>query len=209
MDNATVSDVSWTPNETAEYFQRQINLPVLKDMLTTFFQAKASEKGDDLMRRPPVAIRLLDGGDHVYTIRPGWKSPSVRYREKQTSDRKLPLSAATFGERFEKIQQFGRFQFDKLYVDAIHQNHGKCATFNFDDTKLSLTSWYHTRYFEALENFAQTSKEFVLFPWQVLSRSKDHCCICGKNLTDEISRGRGIGPDCLRVVSNCFGQPVK
>jgi hypothetical protein len=31
----------------------------------------------------------------------------------------------------------------------------------------------------------------------VLARSHDHCCICGRGLTDELSRSRGIGPECI------------
>jgi hypothetical protein len=188
MENATLCDPRWTTQQTVEYFQKQINLPVLKDMLTTFFKARASDKGDKLFRRPPIAVRLLDGDEHVYTIRPGWQTPC-----RWMNDPPYP----------------GELLFGKLYVDAIHQTYGKCAKFWFDDMTVHLTSWYPSRFFAALENFAQTSKEFVLFPWQVFSRSKDRCCICGKGLTDEISRGRGIGPECLRHVSNCFGQPLK
>jgi hypothetical protein len=32
----------------------------------------------------------------------------------------------------------------------------------------------------------------------VLARSCNNCCICGRLLTDEQSRGRGIGPECIR-----------
>lgn len=208
----TATNPLWTPEQTVEHFQQQINLPVLKDMLTTFFQAKASDKGDKLLRRPPIAVRLLDGVEHVYTVRPGWKSPAIRLFDKMTfqpnaSDDVLDTEAC--GGRYVRVQQHGRFEFDKLFVDAVHQEHGKCAKFVFDGTTMRLTSWYHSRYFEALQNFAQTAKEFVLFPWQVFSRSADHCCICGKPLIDDISRGRGIGPECLRHVSNCFGQPLR
>jgi hypothetical protein len=189
MNTATnTQQLDWTPAQTLEHFQKQINLPVLHEMLTTFFKAKASEKGDQLLRRPPIAVRLLDGDEHVYTIRPGWTKPCRTYLTHE--------------------QVYGRFSYESLFVDAIHQCHGKCAKFTFDDTSIRMTSWYRSRYFEAVENFAQTAKDFVLFPWQVFSRSKDRCCICHKRLTDEISRGRGIGPECLRHVSNCFGQPV-
>lgn len=187
---STATNPVWTPEQTVEHFQQQINLPILKEMLTTYFQAKASDKGDKLMRRPPIAVRLLDGVEHFYTVRPGWKKP---YRMWGRTDE----------------QQYGRFTFENLFVDAIHQDHGKCATFVFNDRSIRLTSWNPNRYFEAVQNFAQTAREFVLFPWQVFSRSANHCCICGKPLIDDISRGRGIGPECLRHVSNCFGQPLR
>jgi hypothetical protein len=33
----------------------------------------------------------------------------------------------------------------------------------------------------------------------VFARSHDHCCCCGRGLRDELSRSRGIGPECVRV----------
>jgi hypothetical protein len=33
----------------------------------------------------------------------------------------------------------------------------------------------------------------------VLARCATHCCICGRALSDELSRGRGIGPECIKV----------
>jgi hypothetical protein len=34
----------------------------------------------------------------------------------------------------------------------------------------------------------------------VFARSHDHCCCCGNGLRDELSRARGIGPECVRVL---------
>jgi hypothetical protein len=34
----------------------------------------------------------------------------------------------------------------------------------------------------------------------VFARSHDHCCCCGKGLTDELSRSRGIGPECIKKI---------
>ncbi|WP_437194633.1 DUF6011 domain-containing protein [Planctomicrobium sp. SH527] len=60
--------------------------------------------------------------------------------------------------------------------------------------------------FDAAENLVELTKFFLLFPDQVFARSKDRCCCCGRPLTDEISRARGIGPECLRVVNLCWQQ---
>jgi hypothetical protein len=32
----------------------------------------------------------------------------------------------------------------------------------------------------------------------VFARSHDNCSCCGKALTDELSRSRGIGPECIK-----------
>ena len=212
MENLTLSDASWTPMQTAEFFGKRINLPLFKEMLTTFFKAKASDKGNQLLRRPQIAVRLLDGEEHVYTIRPGWKSPTTRLYEKDKfvpNPSDLVLDPNVRGGLYVRVQEFGKLDFNNLFVDAIHQEHGKCARFSFDDACLTMRSWHPSRYFEALNKFAETTKDFIFQPWLVFGRGKDRCCICSKPLTDEISRGRGVGPECLRQVSNCFGHLLK
>jgi hypothetical protein len=41
--------------------------------------------------------------------------------------------------------------------------------------------------------------DFLADPAKVLARSADNCCVCGRALTDPVSRGRGVGPECVRV----------
>jgi hypothetical protein len=44
-----------------------------------------------------------------------------------------------------------------------------------------------------------TAREMLLDDQgEVLARSRDRCCICGRKLTDELSCSRGIGPECYR-----------
>jgi hypothetical protein len=42
------------------------------------------------------------------------------------------------------------------------------------------------------------TQELCSNPLGVFARSTDHCCICGRALTDELSRCRGIGPECIK-----------
>jgi hypothetical protein len=51
---------------------------------------------------------------------------------------------------------------------------------------------------EALRRLIGLVQEFVATPTKTFARSSDHCCLCGKPLTDELSRARGIGPECLK-----------
>src|SRR5262249_43717595 len=44
----------------------------------------------------------------------------------------------------------------------------------------------------------QTIRDFLDDSRAVLARSSDHCCVCGRGLTDELSRSRGIGPECFK-----------
>jgi hypothetical protein len=43
--------------------------------------------------------------------------------------------------------------------------------------------------------------EFLADPEAAFARSADHCCVCGKTLTEPLSRSRGIGPECMRHVT--------
>lgn len=49
--------------------------------------------------------------------------------------------------------------------------------------------------FRALEAKAH---DLLADPMRLFSEQKDHCCCCGKALTDPVSRTRGIGPECAR-----------
>lgn len=42
--------------------------------------------------------------------------------------------------------------------------------------------------------------DFISNARTVFARSHGHCCCCGKGLRDELSRARGIGPECVRVL---------
>jgi hypothetical protein len=50
----------------------------------------------------------------------------------------------------------------------------------------------------ALTTLVQLLHDWRQNPGAVLARSTDHCCICGRVLTDPISRAHGIGPECVR-----------
>jgi hypothetical protein len=51
---------------------------------------------------------------------------------------------------------------------------------------------------DAAARLADGVMHFLDDPAEVFARSSDRCCICGKKLTDDQSRARGIGPDCLQ-----------
>jgi len=56
----------------------------------------------------------------------------------------------------------------------------------------------------ALDRMARTMGEFVERPDVVFARSAGRCCLCGRGLTDEASRGRGIGPECIEKYRSAF-----
>jgi hypothetical protein len=49
-----------------------------------------------------------------------------------------------------------------------------------------------------IERVLGTIRDFINDHHAVLARSHDACCICGRSLTDGLSRSRGVGPECIR-----------
>lgn len=43
-----------------------------------------------------------------------------------------------------------------------------------------------------------TLRDFVTDARAVLARNRANCCVCGRALTDELSRSRGVGPECVK-----------
>jgi hypothetical protein len=57
---------------------------------------------------------------------------------------------------------------------------------------------------EAAARVVEVAEEFFADPASVFSRSEYCCCICGRALIDEVSRSRGIGPECHKRVDEYF-----
>jgi hypothetical protein len=51
---------------------------------------------------------------------------------------------------------------------------------------------------EALQRLLPTAAAFLTDSPAVFARSAVHCCICYKALSNEVSRARGIGPECFK-----------
>jgi hypothetical protein len=58
------------------------------------------------------------------------------------------------------------------------------------------------------QRFIGTVREFLDNPGAVFARSHDACCICGRTLTDELSRSRGIGPECILKLDVILCRPA-
>jgi hypothetical protein len=51
-----------------------------------------------------------------------------------------------------------------------------------------------------LRRLLNVVRDFVDDGFAVFARSHDHCCICGRALTDGKSCMRGIGPECIQTI---------
>jgi hypothetical protein len=132
-------------------------------------------------RRPNVSLRLpVSGGLAARVlVRPGWDRRRKEIRSGMTAEMVIER-VATAGIRCN-----------------IPLPHVEVAV-EMSDKGPRWTLWTHDDGESALHLMVGTMAEFVEDPERVFARSSDRCCLCGRRLTDEVSRGRGIGPECIQ-----------
>ena len=144
-------------------------------------RAEAFLAGDtniEFPRRPVIAIRLFDNqGDIV--VRPKWKSVKVNGYSQGGS-----LNAETITVELLRRGSFSRLDLEiSPTAMAIRRCHSNMAV-NLDNGKF----------------VSDTLSSFMDSPVDYFYRGDhSHCCFCGKELTDEISVSRGIGPECVKM----------
>ena len=128
-------------------------------------------------RRPSISLRLLTGGD------PPGKLVV------------LPACHVYHGERSIDTQRmFYEFWTEQWTNGAVKWQR------RLGFRRAGVSSWYRSTGEADLRRCLDTMAAFVEDGRAVLARSNANCCICGKCLTDELSRSRGIGPECLRLL---------
>jgi len=96
----------------------------------------------------------------------------------------------------------------RLTVEAIRPDIGKALGFTLEENAVKITRWSVRHRDDAITNFLELARFFPIMPWTCFAKSSDFCCVCGRPMTDPLSRARGIGPECLTRVSGYFGpQP--
>jgi hypothetical protein len=70
-----------------------------------------------------------------------------------------------------------------------------CLTWGLGRVKLG--RYYPRHGPENIARVLQVCRDFLAAPAVVFARSANRCCICGRALTDGVSRARGIGPECM------------
>lgn len=73
------------------------------------------------------------------------------------------------------------------------------------ETSTRKVRWYRNgKSDDAALALVEMAKLFVADPQSVIARNTDNCCCCGKSLRDEVSRARGVGPECLTKMGIFF-----
>jgi hypothetical protein len=137
-------------------------------------------------RRPPVSLRLICGTDPPMKliVRPAWPPLNL--------DRihcELLQQRGTTHEG-EAVRQYDLML--TLRCTPQHREVGRMRTSAVKNVRTVIT----------------TIEAFLRDPIGMLARSHDHCCCCGRRLTDELSRARGIGPECIKIIDLILCRPT-
>lgn len=189
----TVNAKTITPEERAAIIERgdrakaeieatlhtsAIDLDNLRRVASAFF-AEATD-GKVYKRRPGVSIRLPVDGDPPATliIAPGWDS---RKKVVNTASVRLELKVIRMAD-----QEIPTVELAVVLEDRREPN---------------LMCW-SLKWPEGAKRLTHTVAAFLVEPTATFAKASDHCCMCGHPLTDEISRARGIGPECHAYVTS-------
>jgi hypothetical protein len=145
-------------------------------------------------RRPNVSLRLLAEGNPPLKLitMPQWRKEYG------------VITGTTGGWLLEMME---RYESTIQHYDANRNKTGEEKALRWRKSKLSFresgTLGYSAVYgdFDRLmPRVTRLMRDFLSDKRKVLARSCDHCSICGKGLTDGLSRARGIGPECVKYV---------
>lgn len=152
----------------------------LRDNCVEFF-LEASE-GKVYSRAPSLALRLPHG-DYVIVVK-----PSITRRQGVMVDDR--------GVQIECLKRCNDAVQNKFPVTMLKVSVEIAAR---------KTMWYCNGKSEgAATALVEMARLFVDAPQSVIARNTDNCCCCGKSLRDEVSRARGVGPECLTKMGVFF-----
>lgn len=157
---------------------------------SAFFERRAAESLGEkaaFERRPPISLRLLCGGDppQRLLVRPHW----------QHHKRQLDTSRSTMEYlRDEPVPYHQPAPRMGVRVELASDGNPRCSGYSYEHG------------IESAQRLVEVVREFLHEPLKTFARSSWHCCFCGRGLTDEVSRSRGIGPECFSAVNviRCF-----
>lgn len=152
----------------------------LRDNCVAFF-LEASE-GKIYSRTPSLALRLPHD-DYVVVVKP-------------TTTHSNGVMVDDRGVLIECLKRCNDAVQNKFPVKML----GVCV-----ETSARKTMWYRNGKSDgAATALVEMARLFVDDPQSVIARNTNNCCCCGKSLRDEVSRARGVGPECLTKMGVFF-----
>jgi hypothetical protein len=170
---------------------RQLAIRIMEEhrqLLDTFrtacaqlFELQEAAKQKPFLRKPGICLRFRVGPNELATC-----SPSFNYTRKEVQCWKQVL---------ELIQQEQVERDGKPYFRPI-----KRLKVSLTEQGTVLMQWYRNRLADDVRLLMAGVEGFLRSPEQQLE-GMPHCSICGRKLTDGQSKSRGVGPECIELVS--------
>jgi hypothetical protein len=158
-------------------------LQTFREKVATLFRAMLEDAEEPFKRRPPVSLRLICQGEPPakLIVHPGWNSVA----------KTINLDWAKC-ELLQETLKIAKGERARMF--------GKQVSFGISTERpSSVGSMYRTAETD-VSRAIEVMREFLDDHAAVFARSHDHCCCCGRALTDELSRSRGIGPECIKII---------
>ncbi len=169
--------------------------------LDTFYQWASqfflsASNGKTYSRRPPLGFKLVCGGfPHArIAIRPAWSSWR---KEVIPTTVEIELLVEIHASEAARTELIGG---DPQYADVKLSTVESVLGFNLTPGRIKRHKIYFIHAVDGVKRMIDTINQFVVCPEEVFARSSDHCCICGRALSDDVSRTRGIGPECAATL---------
>jgi uncharacterized protein (TIGR02996 family) len=135
-------------------------------------------------RKPPISLRLIADSDR----------PSKLIV--------LPChSVRGHGDNRFVTLDCSRVMCELINTDPAPRTSPKRLVLKILPATASTWRYFYLTALDDLHRALKVIQDFVTDRHQVLARAHDHCSICGRRLTDELSRSRGIGPECIQSCS--------
>jgi hypothetical protein len=138
-------------------------------------------------RRPNIGLRLLTPDrTQVLVVRPRWRPPRVLRH---------------------KVEQFGMLNLIALDLELMRDTklEQHIILRYLEPAKPEVTATDPDQRRADLATIVGICHDFLMDPEGVLARSPDNCCNCGRRLTSNVSRTRGVCSKCSHYLYDCPG----
>ncbi len=171
-----------------------------RQRMESLFTAMLERSEPPYVRRPTASFRLICSTTPAskVIVHPGWSwrrggAPGFN------SQRHGVVSPERFDcellqERITTVHRQPVRKFDRLLTLGVTQ-------------EVRAVKLIHSSAENDVMTVLGAMEDFLVNPRSVLARSHDNCCCCGRGLRDELSRSRGIGPECIKTIGvMVYGQ---
>jgi hypothetical protein len=150
---------------------------------STLFRAMLKDPQGSFKRRPHISLRLICEGEPPakLIVHPTW------YRHSNSVNLSL-VQCELLQECLRRVNGVQARKFDRQLELRLDPT---------DSVRLPMISETAP---QDVSRAIGVMREFLDDHRTVFARSHDNCCCCGKSLTDELSRSRGIGPECIKKI---------